>query len=732
MIQLICRAFFHRGVECRSRLAAFGDESMRRPRFFLIGLIVFGCAALGLDALAGESTLPEYNVFSHSPLQPGAAKHETHVRSQSTMEFANGNEGTTRIETASSAPPTRSSFVATWDSVSGAKGYLLDVSTSHSFRNYVPGYQGLDVGNINLRAVSGLDPGTTYYYRVRPYTAAGSGRYSNVMTATTASPTGLIINATFDSSITGNVNAAAIEAMINRAIGIYESLFSDPVTIQILFRYSTTEPDGTPLPSGVLAESDYVVYDEPWNAFISALRADARTSNDNVANASLPGGPLATTLTPSSANGRSVGLDTPPAMFANGSTGNGGPYDGIVTLNSGQPFQFTRPPSSGSWDAQSGTEHEIDEIIGLGSHLNTTGNDLRPQDLFSWSSAGVRNITSSGTRYFSIDGGVTDIVGFNQDPSSDLGDWLSDPCPQTHPYVQNAFVCAGQFLDISATSPEGINLDVIGYDLVNAPTPTPTPAPTPVFNGRAVVGDFNGDGHPDWVVQKVSTHQTAIWYLNNNVFNGSAFGPTLVAGWKLRSATDFNLDGHPDYALFAPSTRRTGMWYLSGPMFIGAAYGPTLPNGWELVGTADFNGDSYPDYVLYKAGTHQTVIGYLNNNVVVGAAFGPTLPAGWELIGLADFNRDGQQDYVLFIPRTGQSVIAYLSGPTVTGAAFGPTIPNGWQLVAVADFDRDGHSDYVLFNAGTRETAIWYLNDNVFVSSAVGPTLPAGWSLLAP
>src|SRR4029077_10030343 len=105
--------------------------------------------------------------------------------------------------------------------------------------------------------------------------------------------------------------------------------------------------------------------------------------------------------------------------------------------------------------------------------------NLRPQDLFSWRSPGNRNLTSNGSRYFSIDSGSTNIVDFNQTPPGDFGDWLSEACPQPHPRVQNAFICPDQFSDISATSPEGINLDVIGYDLGNAPTPTPTPAHTP-------------------------------------------------------------------------------------------------------------------------------------------------------------------------------------------------------------------------------------------------------------
>src|SRR5262249_53744183 len=44
---------------------------------------------------------------------------------------------------------------------------------------------------------------------------------------------------------------------------------------------------------------------------------------------------------------------------------------GIVTLDSAVPYSFTRPLFAGSFDAQRSTEHEIDEVIGLGSYLNT-------------------------------------------------------------------------------------------------------------------------------------------------------------------------------------------------------------------------------------------------------------------------------------------------------------------------------------------------------------------------
>jgi hypothetical protein len=45
--------------------------------------------------------------------------------------------------------------------------------------------------------------------------------------------------------------------------------------------------------------------------------------------------------------------------------------------------------------------------------------------------------------------------------------------------------------------------------------------------------DFNRDGSPDYALYNAGTRQTAIWYLNNNVYVSSANGPTLPASWSL-------------------------------------------------------------------------------------------------------------------------------------------------------------------------------------------------------
>jgi hypothetical protein len=266
---------------------------------------------------------------------------------------------------------------------------------------------------------------------------------------------------------------------------------------------------------------------------------------------------------------------------------------------------------------------------------------------------------------------------------------------------------------------------------------------------RALVADFNFDNHPDFVLQNASTHQTAIWYVRNNVHIGGTFGPTLPAGWELKGVDYFNYGLYPDYALYAPNSRRTAIWYLTDNspfspdvIFSHGENGPTLPIGWELVAVAHLNG-GWPQYILYKPASRQTAVWYLTNDYVDNIfrlyyrEYGPILPAGFGVVAqVAGF--DGYQhslQLVLFNPNTGQTSTADLNGEPAP-IYYGPTVPHGWALVAAADFNGDWYPDFLLYNASTRQTYIWYLRERnhrlYFVRGAHGPRLPPGWSLVAP
>jgi len=72
---------------------------------------------------------------------------------------------------------TENSFNCNWESVTGATGYQLDVSTNISFSSYQTGYSNLAVTNTS-KIVSGLTPGTNYFFRVRAVNSNGVSQNS--------------------------------------------------------------------------------------------------------------------------------------------------------------------------------------------------------------------------------------------------------------------------------------------------------------------------------------------------------------------------------------------------------------------------------------------------------------------------------------------------------------------------------------------------------------------------
>lgn len=142
-----------------------------------------------------------YFVFAYNSLCTGGPTYNTTTP-------LTGNATTCLQAPVSSAATgvTLTAFTANWAAVTGATGYLLDVSTSNSFASFVTGYNGLAVGNVTSYALTGLTSNTTYYYRVRATgstcTSVNSSTqtiYIGYCTFTTSNsdPTG-ILNVTFN------------------------------------------------------------------------------------------------------------------------------------------------------------------------------------------------------------------------------------------------------------------------------------------------------------------------------------------------------------------------------------------------------------------------------------------------------------------------------------------------------------------------------------------------------
>ena len=278
----------------------------------------------------------------------------------------------------------------------------------------------------------------------------------------------LTINPYFDTSITGAGNAASVESAINLAIGTIESLYSNAGTVGIVFSQS----------GSVLGQSESADYSIGYSGYVAALTADSLAHPGNTilqtAVAHLSSGNDASgagAINATSAYFRAaLGFNASGCFTsAGGFVGScGQSYDGVITL--GTSLNYGTTPVAGQYSAIATAEHEINEILGGGGQGSTLGQSIAafgPLDLYRYSAAGTPSFTtaSSATAYFSVDGGVTDIVPFNQTAPGDFADFgvAGD--------VQSAFGTPGTLPSYFTTSPEFAMMAAIGYDAVPVPEP---------------------------------------------------------------------------------------------------------------------------------------------------------------------------------------------------------------------------------------------------------------------
>jgi hypothetical protein len=292
---------------------------------------------------------------------------------------------------------------------------------------------------------------------------------------------GLTINATFDPSVT-----TAEQAVINNAIGFYESTFSNPITVDINFTAFT--PSNSLIGQSQWSYATGVSY----ATFASALAADSSgNATDAEALANLPSAPPTAdgTLNIKAANMAALGLLSGPV---GGNT--------VRLYMDATPTGGCDPTVYYCYNLETVAEHEIDEVLGLGSGAggNLVNGDALPEDMFRYNGSGQLSFyanggaSNTGNAYLSLNG-TTDLAQFdNQNDGADFGDWQSLPLPPVA-QVQDGWItpcaygpasaCVGPTL--TRGSAEVTALDAIGYNL--QPQVTPEPASVWLLGGGALL-----------------------------------------------------------------------------------------------------------------------------------------------------------------------------------------------------------------------------------------------------
>ena len=264
---------------------------------------------------------------------------------------------------------------------------------------------------------------------------------------------GLVINVTYDSTVTSAANSAQIQSGFAYAAQQFTSRYSDPITINITVAAGTTGLGGS---STQLA--GFYTYTQIRNALI----ADATTANDASAVSTLP------VVDPTGGHNYATSTAQAKALSLTGASTNN---DGTYTFNNTLSYTFdpNNRAVAGKYDFIGVSMHEISEIMGripgLGANFGDGGPDYLPFDLFRYTAAGTRNFTNGNGIYFSINNGTTNLKNFNfpNGNGSDPQDWASGTNDSF-----NAFTGSGVQNDL--TPVDITTMDVIGYDLIPEPS----------------------------------------------------------------------------------------------------------------------------------------------------------------------------------------------------------------------------------------------------------------------
>ena len=285
----------------------------------------------------------------------------------------------------------------------------------------------------------------------------------------------MVINVTYDSTVTGLANAAQVETAFGVAVGSLENLYTNPITVNLTVHWGTSS----------LGMSSFGLHGNPsYTQLTNALAAARTTAMDSNAVANLPASnPIGTNvwwIPRSEAKALNLGV-----------AANATNSDGTVSFSSTVAWTFdpTNRAVPGAFDFIGVAEHEMTECLGRCFDLNDNPvGGYVPYDLFHFTGLGAQCLSVSNDPgvYFSIDKGVTDLKGFNPDVSlGDVQDWEPSSVPDSFDFELDDGV------EGILSAADLISVSILGYNLHFTP-PTLTAVRQP--NGNVTINFTNVTG----------------------------------------------------------------------------------------------------------------------------------------------------------------------------------------------------------------------------------------------
>ncbi|MCA9029169.1 MAG: VCBS repeat-containing protein [Planctomycetaceae bacterium] len=243
-----------------------------------------------------------------------------------------------------------------------------------------------------------------------------------------------------------------------------------------------------------------------------------------------------------------------------------------------------------------------------------------------------------------------------------------------------------------------------------------------------LVGDFNGDGRDDLIVQQATNNTTPLpgsWFVKS--FNGSSFSTSFYGRWDASGWGDFgvgdvNQDGIDDIIgvrnAIEGVDRVNWMYGISNQIpdgsrrffaqFAGAFTGRIETAGWHSVLIGDWDNDGRADvaarrndgrFVYGTATGDPTPYAPIGANRLVNST-GPLFSnsAFSEPFLVGDFNGDGRDDILTRQTNNKNLWVAQTNATAPTSATvsgWGPWDDTlNWSGAAIGDFNGDGRDDY--------------------------------------